>query len=273
MGADDPTRASEASEAVPAPGLAASGPAGARASRNGVWLTAVLAALAAGLAVGLAAVAGAFHVEPGQQMVNMMGVQYLSPTGETRTLAERREVAWSLGAFGLLLGAGLGMAGAWPSRSWRRALAAIAVGGLLGAAAGALMPRLVLPWYDRAEVTGAGDLTRSLQMHLGLWGLIGTAAGLGFGIGRAEQPWRWALAVFGGAVGAVIGVILYDVLGATLFPLAGTGKPISDSWATRLMAFLLVALMTAAATVVITDVEMPVGRPRKAAPPATPPAS
>jgi hypothetical protein len=157
-----------------------------------------------------------------------------------------------------------------PSRSWRRALAAAALGGLTGALAGFLMPRVVLDWYNRAEARSAGDLTRSVLMHLGLWVPLGAAAGLGFGVGRTERK-RWGITLVGGAVGVAIGTLGYDLLGAFFFPLAETGKPISEAWATRLMAFLLVPLTAAAATLAVAETKSPAGPSGKAAAPPPPP--
>src|SRR5262249_8180869 len=96
------------------------------------------------------------------------------------------------------------------------------------------------------------DLIRSMLMHLGLWGPLGAAAGLGFGVARTE-PRRWVIVFVGGAVGAAIGTLLYDVLGAALFPLAETGSPVSEAWFTRLMALLLVGLAIAATTVAFAE--------------------
>ena len=93
---------------------------------------------------------------------------------------------------------------------------------------------------------------------------------MGFGVGRTEpRRWTWAIAVAGGIGGAAIGTALYDVLGAVLFPLAETGQPISEAWQTRLMAFLLVALATAAATLAV--VPSPRGQPAQGSPPPVPP--
>src|SRR5262249_39319883 len=146
MGAVDPTREGDAPEAVPAAGVAARNPAAGRSSRAGTWLASVLAALAAGLVAWGATEWGLFRVPPRGGKVSRRGVESLSPTGSTRARAMGREISRSLGAFGLLLGAGLGLAGAVPSRSWRRALAGAAVGGVIGATAGVFMPWAVLPW-------------------------------------------------------------------------------------------------------------------------------
>ena len=49
-----------------------------------------------------------------------------------------------------------------------------------------------------------------------------------------------------GLVGAVVGAVAFDLVGAFAFPLAKTDSPISQTWATRLLARLLVTIGTAA---------------------------
>jgi hypothetical protein len=79
-----------------------------------------------------------------------------------------------------------------------------------------------------------------------LWGPLGAVGGLAVGIGRG----RWGQIpslMIGGLVGAVIGAIVYEAIGGTVTPMAGTGDAISMTWPTRLLARLLVAVGAAAA--------------------------
>jgi hypothetical protein len=55
----------------------------------------------------------------------------------------------------------------------------------------------------------------------------------------------------GGILGAAIGSILYDVIGAIMFPLASTTDPWSATPETRLLARLAVALFTAAGVLLL----------------------
>jgi hypothetical protein len=269
MGAVEPTREGEAGEGISSEGMRAKDPAPGRRSGAVVRLAAVLAAMAAGLAAWVVTERGTFRVQPVAEKVHIMGVESMAPTVRTRTAAAQREVMGVLMAFGTLLGLGMGLAGAIPARSWRRAFVACVIGALAGLLAGILPTGIVLPLYHRAQERGGGDLSNSLLMHLGLWVPLGAAAGLGYGIGRIE-PRRWWITVVGGAVGAAIGTLVYDVLGAFLFPLAETGKPISEAWITRLMAFLLVALTTAAATLAVAETPAGTG-PQGAGPAPAPP--
>ena len=66
-----------------------------------------------------------------------------------------------------------------------------------------------------------------------------------------------------GFIGAVLGAIAFDLVGAGLFSQAETGEPISTTWASRLTARLLVALATAAGVILILPAAHPVGEPRR----------
>jgi hypothetical protein len=270
MSAGDPMQATGSSKVTAAEGDTAIEPVKGATPSVVVWLAAALAALVAGLAAWLATELGAFRVEPGVEKTQMIWGEAIAVTARTRTIAAIREVSWSLGTFGALLGAGMGLAGALSRRSWRRALVVAGIGGAAAALAGILMPWVVLPPYHQAEMHAAGDLTRSVLMHLELWVLLGAAAGLAWGIGQPE-PRRWLATLVGGAVGAALGILLYDVLGAFLFPLAETGKPVSAAWQTRLMAFLLVGGSTVFG--VLAAAKTPDSRTSQGARPAAPPPS
>ena len=81
-----------------------------------------------------------------------------------------------------------------------------------------------------------------LLIHLGLWSAVGLAAGLAFGIGSgASKPSRFVQTALGGLVGAMVGTVVFEVVGAGLFPMAHTPDPFSDTPGTRLLARLCVA--------------------------------
>ena len=84
-----------------------------------------------------------------------------------------------------------------------------------------------------------------MLMHGVIWGPLGAAAGLAIAIGMGE-PRLIGRAMVAGLVGAVVGGVAFDLVGAFAFPLAKTDSPISQTWATRLLARLLVTVGTAA---------------------------
>jgi hypothetical protein len=91
-----------------------------------------------------------------------------------------------------------------------------------------------------------GDLYASLLLHVSLWAGNGAVGGLalGMGMGGALRPLNTAGAAI---LGAIFGVVIFEFLGAVLFPLEETGLPTSATARTRLLARLLIAVPSAVA--------------------------
>jgi len=209
--------------------------------------------LAAGLVVGvLSWLAGemARHAFPARQvlMTNRRGVQALGATDRTAAAAEVKNVALSSGLFGALLGTALGACGGLGRRSRAAARRAALIGLGAGAVAGMGMALAIVPryfrWYLRLRPEG---LVPPLLMHGGIWGAIGAAGGLAFGLGLGGRG-HAARALLGGLLGALMGTALYEILGALAFPMSRTDHPVAADWAPRLLARLLVATLAAVAT-------------------------
>ena len=79
-------------------------------------------------------------------------------------------------------------------------------------------------------------------MHGAFWIPIGAAGGLALGLGRRD---RIASALVGGAFGALVGTVAYEMIGGMVFPMAETGAPISLTGTTRLLGRLLVPTLAA----------------------------
>jgi hypothetical protein len=155
-----------------------------------------------------------------------------------------RNGAATFGALGGLLGLALGLAGGLSRRSAVGVLLGALVGLILGTAAGALPALAVMPWQfrHRHDDPSTSSLFMPLLIHLGLWSTVGLAAGLAFGVGAgASPPSRIIRAALAGLVGAMMGTVVFEVVGAVLFPMAHTPDPFSATSGTRLMARLCVA--------------------------------
>jgi len=59
-----------------------------------------------------------------------------------------------------------------------------------------------------------------------IWGLLGASAGLAFAVGLGERR-RLGRALIAGLVGAVLGAVAFEFIGAVFFTLAETEEPIS----------------------------------------------
>ena len=83
-------------------------------------------------------------------------------------------------------------------------------------------------------------------MLTSVWGLTAAPAGLAFALGLGERR-LWGRALAAAVVGAVLGAVVFELIGGAIFPLADTVKPISTTWPSRLLARLLVAGATGGA--------------------------
>jgi hypothetical protein len=239
-----------AGPAVPPSGLAATREeAKARVSR--AQKLAVLAGLLAGLAsfgVG-EAVYEIIPPERIQQTDRRTGREFMGPSVETVNMAAAKNAALAFGALGLCLGGFLGIAGGLARRSTSAAVTGGLLGVVLGAVLGAGVSRALLPFMIKAQHDyRENDLIVSLIMHGLIWALVGASAGLAFAVGLGQRR-LVGRALTGGLVGAVLGAVAFEIIGAVLFTSANTNHPISDTWTTRMMARLLVTLGTAATLV------------------------
>ena len=219
-------------------------------------------ALGAGIFAGLASwLLGEVvldYFRPPSRIVIAMGMTMNVPSQAGEHGAITRNAALAYGLLGAALGLALGLAGGshaahGPMRS-RGALIGLAAGAVAGAAA---TPAL-LPIYFRTIIEDplASGLTVPLLLHGGIWAAVGAAGGLalgiGFGVRRAEL---WKI-ILGGLVGGLLGAIIYELIGAFVFPMSATTKPISESGVTRLIARLAVSIFSAAGAVLaVSDTE------------------
>jgi hypothetical protein len=212
------------------------------------WL-AVLGGLSAGL-LAFAIGEATHEIIPTQKMEqDLMGTKIRVATRATSSVAAARNGAVGFGILGACLGGCLGMAGGLS----RRSPAGMAGGGVLGAVLGmalgagvswAALPRFIAARQDYIEY----DLIISLAMHVSICGLVGAAAGLAFAVGLGK-PRLCGRILAAGLLGAAIGAVAFEMIGAAAFPVAETDEPISKTWLTRLLARILVSLATAVSVV------------------------
>lgn len=244
----DEIRGNSAAPEAPDQGRAAMGEPDRDPLHRARWFAAM-----GGLLAGLVAFVlgeAAYNCIPARQVTfNTMGTMVTAATAATTAEAEVKNATLTFGLLGLCLGGCLGVAGG----AARRSVSAMAAAGLLGAILGAALTAgatfAVLPSLTKTRMAHIeSELIVSMITHGLIWGLAGSAAGLAFavGLGEGRRPGR---ALVGGLLGAVLGAIAYDLIGAVLFPLAGTGEPISTTWSTRLIARLLVGVTTAAGVI------------------------
>ena len=142
-------------------------------------------------------------------------------------------------ALGAMLSVGLGLTASLlgGARSVSRGVMAAIAGTALGAIGVAVGCRLLFPIYF-SHVEEA-DLRLAMLVHLGVWAAVGAGAGLAFGIGVGTRG-SWLRSLAGGLLGAVLGTMLFDVVGV-FFPFAHTERPLAEEAAIRLVANLVLS--------------------------------
>jgi hypothetical protein len=214
-----------------------------------VWAGAMLGAVLAAVGTWLVGESGTLDVPPAKGQYRTMSGMVTGVTPETRQVAANKTAARVYGVYGAALGLALGVAGGLAAGQRGGAGTGAGVGAIAGAAVGAVAPLAVVPSYNRLAGEWAGSLGPALVMHSGLWAPIGATAGLALGLGLGGRA-RAARAALGGALGAVVGAGVYELLGAVAFPLAETTSARAATALPRLLALLLTALPAAACAVV-----------------------
>jgi hypothetical protein len=212
--------------------------------RRRLWAAALLAGLVAAVGIALLEETGMLRVKPKLEVVQVMGANVPTLTLRMKQAAESARAVRTFGVFGACLGLAFGLAGGLARGKARSSGLTAAVGLLGGGLAGGLAPLVVLPASQWALDHGMGDLLNSLALHLGLWTPMAAVGGLVFGWGLGDRR-AIGPAALGGLVGAAIGIVGFEFLGAVVFPLAETGLPFSTTRASLFLARLFVTLPAA----------------------------
>jgi hypothetical protein len=239
------------------------GPERPASSRLAIW------ALGAGLLAGAAAwLVGEATVEAFRPtMVTMdtpVGRMTAAPVDEV-TRTDVKNAALAFAVQGACLGLALGLAGGLARGSARSGAAAGLAGAVLGGALALGASAVLQPvYYSNLQLDQVEQgLSVPMLVHGGIWGAAGLAGGLAFGLGRGIGRSSIAQAAIGGLVGAVLAALLFDATAAMAFPKAATTRPLSLTPESRLLAKMIVAMLSAAGVVAMLS-----GQP---APPSTGP--
>jgi hypothetical protein len=156
-----------------------------------------------------------------------------------------RNGARTSGILGACLGGCLGIAGGVAGRSARAAMIWGSVGAVLGLTLGVGLSFAVYPLYFWAGTRYSLDeMIGSIALHSLIWAPLGAAAGLAFALGFGERR-LVGRTLAAGLMGALLGAVALDLIGALLFPMVRTADPVAETWSVRLTARLLVSLTTA----------------------------
>ena len=219
----------------------------ADAVRQGALI--LVAGVVAGLAAWLGGEACRDLIPARRHPVNSKGITLNVVSPRDQDLADARNAGLAFAWLGAIFGGCLGAAGGLTRRSGRDAISAAGFGLVAGAIGCAAMSLAILPLYDaykhRDPDAASRDMVFPLLVHAGIWSAAGAAGGAAFGRGT-EKRGVLPRAVLGGLVGAVIAATAYELIGAIVFPDAGTTRFVSLTWPTRLLARLAVGTLAAA---------------------------
>ncbi|WP_169975836.1 hypothetical protein [Tautonia rosea] len=216
-----------------------------------IWAWVVVAGLVAALMGWGAGELALVGFKPGFQMDDSLRQSLETATAETRRQMNEATTRSATVAYGVLaaaLGLCLGVAGGMAGRSRSQTVSAVALatvlGGLAGAASTYALTELFHEIFRASSANYSKDMLTPLLLHGGMWLPAGFFGGLALGL--ASGGWRRAgQAVFGGCLGVVCGVVVFEILAALLFPTAKTTHPLASSALPRLFAHLSVALLVA----------------------------
>jgi hypothetical protein len=182
---------------------------------------------------------------------DLMGTKIMVPSPETVKVAAAKNAAVAFGVLGLCLAGFLGIAGGIARGSASASRRGGLFGAVLGVALGAGASLGLIPLAMEAQIDyPEQDLLLSLATHAVIWGLLGASAGLAFATGLGERRLIIGASI-AGLAGAIVGAVVFELIGGTFFGLAETGKPISATWPTRFLARLLVTVATAIAVATV----------------------
>ncbi len=219
------------------------GPAPLRPSR--IWATALGTGVVAALASWFAgeATLGAFVPPPKAMIPGPLGGT--TPVMLAAQLAtDIKNTALNYGLCGAILGLSLGLAGAGAAASPRRVPLASATGLVLGGGAAAGMAAALTPVFQRYFEPAAPSMLLSLLILGGIWTATGAACGLAFGLGLGGRE-VVARTLWGGAFGAIVATVVFELIYAIAFPLAGSEQLVLSTGPSRLVASFCIALFTA----------------------------
>jgi len=221
----------------------------ARLSMAWAWATIIAAGMASGFVVwglgewALHSFVPTYELTPEQRRDNKKSTAEIS---RQRRVYETQVALITYGALAATLGFALGLVGGFLNGLRSRGLSAALAGLILGATSCAAVVLIVMPYYYRAFDASidklSHDMLLPLIIHAAIWMCAGAVGGgaLGLGLGSWSVAIRGAL---GGGVGALMGTVIYEVVGALRFPMAGTAQPMAEEWGPRMIALLSVAIL------------------------------
>jgi hypothetical protein len=223
-----------------------SGPPPETLDSSGGWGRLLGMALAAGLLAGVVAWLAGEAILEAYRAVLSPKIQREVDVEAVRQFAKAHltSASGTFTALGAILGLSLGLAGGLARRSASAGARAALLGCVIGSIAGVSCSLLVLPNFFKNQDPQSQDLVLPLLTIGSICSAVGATGGLAFGIGLGGRD-RWRKSLLGGLLGAGLGAVVYEVVGAIAFPAGKTELAISITQGTRAMLHVLVAALAA----------------------------
>ncbi|WP_152054398.1 hypothetical protein [Tautonia marina] len=245
----------EGSAAVSTPVVENPSKAAAPIRSGRCWGLAMLVAVIAGVGAWLGgeAIYGRF-MPPLMATSGFPSIEEVQANTRARQSGTTLEATLTTALLGGLLGLGLGVVGGVVRGSGRSAGIAGLSGLVLGAGAGALATQALMPVYFQFYNPDQDDLIVAILIQGAIAAAMGAGVGAALGVGIAggwgEARTRDGRGVVvrslvGGLFGAVLGILVYQIVGVMAFPLDQTSKPLSTSSGSRMLALVAVAVLVA----------------------------
>ena len=211
-----------------------------------VWLWPLAAGLVAGLVAWLGGEATLNVIRPVTHAVNSKGIILQIADRWEGLTTEARNAALAFTLLGGAVGVWFGLAGGLTRRSIRRGLGAGLVGGLVGVAGSAGLAAAVLTPFNSYRYQNPDEASRDLLLpllvHGSIWSVAGLAGGLAFALGAGVDRPRVAKVAGSGLMGALIGTVLFELLGVLVISEFDGGQLVAATSLARLVARLAVSL-------------------------------
>lgn len=209
-------------------------------SRLGVWVASLTAAVAVSLIAWTITESTKGAFQPRKELVEVMGMTTMRPTGTTRAAADFKNRLLSLALFGgiftLMMGLSGGLAGHSPVRGLVTGMAAHAVGTLVVAISSWALLRVIY----RGHLPDLDDLLTPILVHGGIWSAAGIVGGAAFAVGLG-RPRSIPGAIAGACLGAFAASAMVHLLGEAYF---NDMRPTDPSASTPVFRFVTVALVS-----------------------------
>jgi hypothetical protein len=186
---------------------------------------------------------GRLRVEGREGVAAQVNDAGLAMVAVSREEAEKRNTGLAMGILGGVFGVALGIAGGLIRNTGRAVLHGVLLGSVVGTTAGVAAPWVLVPIYYQFLGRTPSPMIPVI-VHSCFYAAIGGSAGLAFG-GALLGPRGAARAFPAGAMGGILGSVLFAVVHTIAFPMEWDFSPMPGKDLSRVLAHLCVGLLSA----------------------------